>query len=205
MFFRGALSRCGLFFTLLSIFLCGCEGPIANRDSRGTTVVCFGDSLTAGLGAEEGKDYPSVLRSKVDLTVINAGISGDTTADGLKRLESDVLRYDPKIVIMTLGANDFLRGVAKEETLQNMGTIIDRIQDHGAMVVWATVKTGLWGDAYGGDFKKLARQKHIVLIPDILKGILFDPRYKYDQIHPNGEGYRIMAERIFQRVKPLLK
>ena len=91
MFLGGPLSYSGLFFIFAIIFLCGCEAKIANRDSKGTTIVCFGDSLTAGFGAEEGKDYPSIVRAKVDMTVINAGMSGDTTADGLRRLETDVL------------------------------------------------------------------------------------------------------------------
>ncbi len=73
------------------------------------------------------------------------------------------------------------------------------------MVVLAVVRTALWGDAYAQDYKRLGRQEHFVVIPDVLQGILFDPRYKYDQIHPNSEGYRLMAERIFKRVKPLLK
>ena len=193
------------FFILALVFLCGCEARIANRDSHGSTIVCFGDSLTAGLGAEEGKDYPSVLRTMVALPVINAGVSGETTADGLRRLEDDVFTQDPKIVIITLGANDFLRQVSMAETMKNAETIVDRIQERGAMVVWAEVKTGLLGDAYLDDFKKLARQKHFVLIPNILSGILFDPRYKYDQIHPNSTGYRLMAERIYKRIKPLLK
>ena len=192
-------------FILALVFLCGCEAQVADRDPKGGPIVCFGDSLTAGFGADEGRDYPSVLRSKLDLPVINAGVSGDTTADGLRRLERDVLQQDPKIVIITLGGNDFMRGVPREEILRNMGTIIDRIQEHGAMVVWAEERIGLLGDAYIGDFKKLAHQKHVLLIPDVLHGIFFDPRYKSDRIHPNSEGYRIMAERIYKHIKPLLK
>ena len=186
-------------------FLCGCEARIAHRDSQGTTIVCFGDSLTAGYGAEKGKDYPSVLRDQVDLPVVNAGVSGDTTAGALGRLDSDVLSRDPKIVIITLGGNDFLYKVPKDETLKNMGEIVDRIQSRGAMVVLAAVQTGLWGDAYAEDYKKLGRQKRFVVIPNVLQGILFNPRYKYDQIHPNSEGYRIMAERIYRKIKPFLK
>ena len=138
------------------------------------------------------------------LPVINAGVPGDTTASALERLESDVLSHDPKVVILTLGGNDFLNRVPKEETLKNMETIVDRLQSRGAMVVLAAVQTGFWGDAYSDDYKKLARQKHFVLIPNVLKDVLFDPRYKYDQIHPNTEGYRIMAGRIYQKIKPLL-
>jgi lysophospholipase L1-like esterase len=186
------------------VFLCGCEAKITNRDSEGTTIVCFGDSLTAGTGAEEGKDYPSLLREQVDLPVINAGAPGDTTGDALRRLERDVLSRNSKIVIITLGGNDFLRGIPKEETLKNMETIVDRIQSRGAMAVLAAVQTGRLWDAYVKDYKKLGRQKRFVVISNVLKGILFDPRYKYDQIHPNTEGYRIMAGRIYQKIKPFL-
>ncbi|MFH1800055.1 MAG: arylesterase [Candidatus Omnitrophota bacterium] len=189
----------------VAVFLCGCEVEVANRNSQGTTIVCFGDSLTAGYGAEEGKDYPSVLRDQVDLPVINAGVAGDTTGDALRRLESDVLSHDPKIVILTLGGNDFLRRIPQKETLKNIETIVDRIQSRGGLVVLAAVQTGFWGDVYAEDYKKLGRQKSFVVIPDVLKGILFDPRYKHDQIHPNSEGYRIMAERISQKIKPFLK
>ena len=86
-----------VFLILALVFLCGCEAPIANRNSRGSEIVCFGDSLTAGYGAKKGKDYPSVLREKLGQPVINTGVSGNTTADGLRRLEDDVLRHDPKI------------------------------------------------------------------------------------------------------------
>jgi acyl-CoA thioesterase-1 len=189
----------------VAVFLCGCEAAVTNRDSQGTTIVCFGDSLTAGYGAEEGKDYPSVLRNQVNLPVINAGVSGDTTGDALKRLDRDVLSQDPKIVIITLGGNDYLNRIPKEETLENMEAIVDRIQSRGALAVLAAVQTGFWGDAYADDYKKLARKKHFVLIPNVLNGILFDMRYKYDQIHPNGEGYRIMTGRIYQKIKPFLK
>jgi len=192
-------------FVLVLVLLCGCEAKIANHDSHGSTIVCFGDSLTAGYGAEEGKDYPSVLREQVDLPVLNAGVSGDTTGDALRRLDADVLSHDPKLVIMTLGGNDFLRGIPKEQTLENMKVIVDRIQSGGAMVVLATVQTGLWGDAYAQDYQKLGQEKHFRVIPNVLQGILFDSRYKYDQIHPNSEGYRLMAERILKRIKPLLK
>ena len=200
---NACLSILPALFALLLI--AGCSVPVANRGSAGSTVVCFGDSLTAGYGAEEGQDYPTDLGHLVTLPVINAGVVGDTTRMALARLDKDVLEQNPRLVIITLGGNDFLQHVPKEETLANMIEIIDKITAKGAMVVWATVKTGLFGDNYQKDFADLAKQKRIVLIPDILRGILFDPRYKYDEIHPNSAGYRIMAERIYKRIKPLLK
>lgn len=181
-----------------------CQPNIANRHSTGTTVVCFGDSLTAGYGSTKGHDYPSLLRARISLPVINTGISGNTTGDALKRLDADVLKYNPRLVIITLGANDFFQGIPEEKTIANMERIIDRIEEHGAMVVWAEVQTGVLGDSYIDDFNDLANREHILLIPNILSGIIDDPQYKYDQIHPNDAGYQIMAERIYQKVKGLL-
>ncbi len=192
------------FLILLVFFMTGCQPSIDNRDSTGTTVVCFGDSLTAGYGATAGHDYPSVLSEKINLSVINAGVSGNTTTDALQRLDKDVLTHNPKIVIITLGANDSFHGMHEEETLANMVKIIERIKEHGAMVVWAEVQTGVLGDPYIDDFTTLANREHILLIPNILSGIIDKPQYKYDQIHPNDEGYRIMADRIYQHIKGFL-
>ncbi|MFH0985509.1 MAG: GDSL-type esterase/lipase family protein [Candidatus Omnitrophota bacterium] len=194
-----------LHMLLALVVLCGCEAKVTNRDSRGTEIVCFGDSLTFGFGAGKGEDYPSVLRTRTKLPVFNAGVLGDTTQSALVRLEKDVFPHDPKIVIITLGGNDVLRAVDWRETLANAEKIIDRIQKRGAVVVWAAVRTGILNDPILDGLKKMATQKHFILIPDILRGILFDPRYKYDQIHPNSDGYELMADRIFQQIKPLLK
>ena len=192
------------FFILFFIFMTGCQPNIANRDSTGTSVVCFGDSLTAGYGAAEGNDYPTLLSKKINLPVINTGISGNTTRDALQRLDRDVLAHDPKLVIITLGANDFFQGMHKDETLANMTEIIERIKKQGAMVVWAEVKMGILGDPYIDDFSALANREKILLIPNILNGIIDNPQYKHDQIHPNDEGYKIMAERIYQKIKGLI-
>jgi acyl-CoA thioesterase I len=193
------------FFILLILFMTGCQQPMANLDSTGTTVVCFGDSLTAGYGASSGHDYPSLLREKINLPVINAGVSGNMTRDALERLDRDVLSHNPKIVIITLGANDVLQQIPEEEILANMSKIIERIKERGAMVVWTEVQMGILGDPYIDDFTALARREHILLIPNILSGIIDKPQFKHDQIHPNDEGYKIMADRIYQHIKGLLR
>ena len=192
------------YLILFTILMTGCQPLIDNRNSTGTTVVCFGDSLTAGFGAAIGQDYPSLLREKINLPVINAGISGNTTGDALVRLDQDVLTHDPKLVIITLGANDYFHGMPKEETLANMTKIIERIKEHGAMVAWAEVQMGILGDPYIEDFTTLANREHILLIPNILRSIIDNPELKHDQIHPNAAGYKIMAERIYQHIKSLL-
>jgi acyl-CoA thioesterase I len=193
------------FFIFFVFFITGCQQPMANLESTGTTIVCFGDSLTAGQGATIGHDYPSLLRQKMNLPVINAGVSGNTTRDALQRLDRDVLAHNPKLVVITLGANDSLQQIPLAETLANMEKIIKRIKVRGAMVVWAEVQVGILGDPYIDDFKALARREHILLIPNILDGIFDKPQYKYDQIHPNAEGYKIMADRIYQNIKGLLR
>jgi acyl-CoA thioesterase-1 len=190
---------------LLILFLASCGHSVTNQDSHGATIVCFGDSLTEGVGAQQGGDYPSVLAKKVSLPVINAGIRGNTTRDALQRLQGDVLSHNPKIVIITLGANDFFQGMPKEDTLKNMEEIIKQIHAHGAMVVWAMVRIGLLEDIYTHDFVQLAHKYNIVYIPNILKGIITDPKYKSDQIHPNTQGYQIMAERIYDAIKSYAK
>jgi acyl-CoA thioesterase I len=184
--------------------LIGCQQAIDNRQSTGSTVVCFGDSLTAGYGSTAGNDYPTLLSQKIDLPVIHAGVPGNTTRDALARLDTDVLAHDPKIVIIILGANDYFQGMHKDETLANMTKIIERIKKYGAMVVWAEVQMGVLGDPYIEDFRALAKKEHVLLIPNILNGILDNPYYKSDQIHPNDKGYKVMAEHIYQQIKGLL-
>jgi acyl-CoA thioesterase-1 len=178
---------------------------VRNLYSQGKEVVCFGDSLTEGVGAREGEDYPSVLARQLKPPIINAGIRGDTTADGLSRLDQDVLRRDPRLVIVLFGGNDFLRRVPLKETAESLEQIVLRIQEGGAMVALVGLRLGLFTDEYGPIYKKIANQHGALLIPDVLDGVLSDPKLKSDSIHPNGDGYRIMAERILKKVRPLLQ
>ncbi|HQP10673.1 MAG TPA: arylesterase [Candidatus Omnitrophota bacterium] len=189
---------------LICLFCFGCSPRIAHLDSKGKTVICFGDSITEGLGAGPGEDYPSVLSGMIGRPVINAGVSGDTTAEALSRIEGDVLARDPRLVIVILGANDFFRKVPKAETFANMEKIVSRIQARGAAVAIGVVKIGLIGDVYTKEFKRIARERGAVFIPDVMKGILSDPKLKHDQIHPNGAGYKLIAERVYKTVAPLL-
>lgn len=188
-------------FLLLLIFVTGCTYHIKNLDSQGEVIVCFGDSITEGVGADEGKDYPSLLSSLLEKKVINAGVAGDTTATALERLQKDVLSKDPYLVIVELGGNDFLFQVPKEVTLKNLEEIILRIQRKGAMVVLVDVSCDIILKGYRNDFKKLAKRTGSIFIPNILKEILNNPSLKSDWIHPNNEGYKIIAERVYNVVK----
>jgi acyl-CoA thioesterase-1 len=194
-----------LFFALLNS--CGGDGfdSIRNIRSSGEAIICFGDSLTEGVGAGSGEEYPTVLSRQLALPVINAGLRGDTSAQALERLASSVLNKNPRLVIVLLGGNDFLRQVPRQETRKNLAEIVRRIQDAGAMVVVAGLRLGFFTDEYGPIFEETARQFGALYVGQVMKGILNDPSLRSDPIHPNGAGYRLIAGRIAEKIMPLLR
>ncbi len=189
-----------------AVFLVGgCSPQIANRDSRGETIVCFGNSITAGYGVSAAESYPVLLAQKVNFKVINSGRSGDTSLEGLQRIEQDVFAYNPRIVIVEFGGNDYLHQIPRAETFKNIDQMVEMIQSRGAMVVLATVKIGFFVDAYAQGFKEIAKKRKALLILDVMQNILDNPQLKYDQIHPNNKGYQLIFERIYKAIKPLVK
>jgi acyl-CoA thioesterase I len=186
------------------IQLCGCSQPVANSGSRGGVIVCFGDSLTSGVGATEGNEYPALLAKMLGTEVINAGAAGDTTIDALRRLPGDVLRRDPRMVIVEFCGNDFLQQIPVQDTLRNIDAMVAAIKHKGAMVALVEVKAGYFEDEYLAGFKEIAKKRQAVLIPNILGGILLNPSLKSDGLHPNDAGYRLMAERIYGKIRRLL-
>jgi lysophospholipase L1-like esterase len=186
----------------------GCGGEpfdrIRNIDSAGESLICFGDSLTEGVGAPSGADYPSILARALPHPVINAGRAGDTFADGLERLERDVIEKNPRVVIVAFGGNDFLRQVRVDETKRNLEEMVRRIQESGAAVILVGLRLGLFTDEYGPIYQEIARKYRTVYLPDILRGVLSDPKLKSDGVHPNAAGYAVMAERILKEVGPFL-
>jgi lysophospholipase L1-like esterase len=193
---------------ILALALAACgrgdHDAIRNLSSAGQAIICFGDSLTEGVGAGAGEDYPSVLSRHIGFPVVNAGHRGDTTAAALNRLAGDVLNKNPRLVIVLLGGNDFLRQMPLSETKKNMEQIVRRVQESGAMVALAGMKLGLFTDEYGSMMEDLAKKFGALYVPQATKGILSDAKLKSDPIHPNGAGYRLMAERISEKIKPLL-
>jgi acyl-CoA thioesterase I len=192
----------------LLLAVCGCRGErfdtIRNVRSTGETIICFGDSLTEGVGAEPGEEYPTVLSRLLGMRVLNAGHRGDTTARALERIHNSVVNRNPRLVILLLGGNDFLRQVPTRETRKNLKEIVRQIQDHGAMVAIAGIKLGLFTDEYGPIFEETAAELGAIYIPQVMQGIFNDAKFRSDQIHPNSAGYRLIAERIAEKIKPLL-
>ncbi|MCA1732907.1 MAG: arylesterase [Acidobacteria bacterium] len=178
---------------------------VKNLDSAGSAVIAFGDSLTAGFGAGEGEDYPSRLSARSGVPIVNAGVSGDTTEGALRRIDRDVLSRDPRLVIVGLGGNDFLRGVSLASTEANLRSIVQSIHDGGAMVVLLGFEFPSLSADYDAMYERVAKEEGALLVRGSLKGILTKPDLRSDAIHPNARGYEIMAERIAGPVEGLLE
>jgi lysophospholipase L1-like esterase len=171
---------------------------LSHRDAAQWNSQLFSDNL-AQCGAG-----PSALSRQLALPVVNAGRRGDTTADALERLSDAVLSKNPRLVILLLGGNDFLRQRPRQETRTNLEEIVQRVQAQGAIVAIAGIKLGLFTDEYGEIFEQTAEKFGALYIPQVMKGSLGKSSLKSDPIHPNGAGYRLIAERIAERIKPLL-
>ena len=194
-----------ILFILILLLSTACGHKVANQDSTGKNIICFGDSLTEGYGAKPGEDYPSVLSKLLDQPVINAGVSGNTTRQALERLQSDVLSKDPKLVIVQFGGNDFFRKIPRNETRDNLDQIALKIQEKGAMAAIVGVRIGLLVDEYDEVFKQVANNTKCIYIPNIMKDIFNAPAKKSDEIHPNAAGYNIIAQRVYERINRYLK
>ncbi len=178
---------------------------VKNLSSHGTSIIAFGDSLTAGYGAAPGEDYPSRLSSMIGTTVINAGVNGDTTESALARVQADVLTQNPRIVIVGLGGNDFLRHLPVSATEASLRSIVRQVQGSGAMVVLLGFRFPSFGASYEAMYERVAKEEGALLIPDLLDGIMSNPSMKSDEIHPNGRGYQLMAERVAGPYRKLMK
>jgi len=189
---------------VVTLLLAACGQEPVRRPTAGTHIICFGDSLTAGTGASEGMDYPAQLSRRLGKDVINAGVPGDTTADGLSRLKDDVLDQSPRLVLITLGGNDLKNGVSRETAFANLRQIVDRIHATGAVAVIGGIHIPFYGRGYGEAYQQLATETGAVLIESILDDIMGDRALMSDPIHPNDAGYAIMAERFQEAIRPLL-
>ena len=195
---------------------------VADRTAADRTVatrpriVFLGDSLTAGYGLDKNQSVPSLIQAHLEregfpYEVVNAGVSGDTSAGGLSRLDWS-FDGDVKILVLELGANDGLRGLPVEALKQNLETIIARARDRGITVMLTGMEAPPnYGPAYTASFRKvyrdLAREhSEIVFVPFYLQGVAGIPSLNIaDGIHPNPEGARIVEHNLWQALAPLLR
>ena len=221
------MKRLGIFWALcvFLIILAGCNNGTTGNN-QGDPIVCLGDSLTAGYGAttpgvdDKSKSYPAYLQKKVNIPVINAGVSGDTSAQGLARVDTEVLSHNPEIVIILLGANDIGRGIPVATARDNLQSIINKINDGSRKIYFAKcfseemlgVLDSMPGLAanyaaiarqYNDMFNTLASRNNLTLVEDIWDGVW--GIHMSDGIHPDAAGYEIMADNIFKVLRPYLQ
>jgi acyl-CoA thioesterase-1 len=177
-------------------------------------IVALGDSLTAGYGLTEIESFPSLIQRRLDeagyqFEVVNAGVSGDTSAGGLRRLDW-ILKEDVRVLIVALGANDGLRGLSVAQMKENLGRIIERVQAEGAVVILAGMEAPPnYGPEYAAAFRaafpEVARQYRVTFIPFLLQGVAGETALNQaDGIHPNAEGTQIVAETVWRVLNPIL-
>ena len=203
----------GLLLLVQVVAACSTQPTASAGEER--VVLAFGDSLTSGLGVPADQTYPAQLAARLtregyDYRVVNAGVSGDTTAGGLRRVDW-ALRLRPEVVIVELGVNDALRGQKIASVRENLEQIVARFQASGARVLIAGMRLPPnYGDPYAADFYRLyreaARARDAPLMPFFLDGVGAIPRLNQpDGIHPTAEGYAIVVDRLWPYLVPLLR
>jgi acyl-CoA thioesterase-1 len=189
-------------------------GSAAGAAEERPLVVFLGDSLTAGFGLGEEQAYPALAGAALaaegrPVRVVNAGVSGDTSAGGLARLDW-VLRLAPDAVVVELGPNDGLRGLALDATEANLREIVERSRAAGARVLLAGMLIPPnYGPDYAGRFAaiypRLAAELDVPLVPFLLEGVGGEPDLNLaDGIHPNAAGHRRLAENVLPHLRPLV-
>ncbi len=188
----------------LLFLLVACGPDVPNLDSPGKTIVVLGDSIASGVGSGPGEAYPDLLAARLGTEeVVNAGVSGNTAADGLARID-EVLAEDPWLVIVELGGNDFLHRVPPEQTEQTLRQILDRLI--AARVVPVLVELDVpFGGRYLEIYDRLGDEYQVPVVEDTLGEVLRDPSLKSDTIHPNAAGQKVLAEAVLEEIEPLIK
>jgi acyl-CoA thioesterase I len=186
----------------------------AAPNTNAPRIVFLGDSLTAGLGVAPSEAYPALIQERVreagyDFEVVNAGVSGDTSAGGLRRLDWSI-EGTVRVLVVALGANDGLRGLPATEMQQNLATIIERAQNRRIEVVLAGMEAPPnFGPEYTRQFRAvyadLARTYHVHFIPFFLDGVAgMSSLNQGDGIHPNAQGHRAVADLVWHTLQPVL-
>jgi acyl-CoA thioesterase-1 len=198
----------------MSGMLLGMTAGLSCAIAKPTEILVFGDSIAAGFGLPQQEAFPARLEAKLradglSVHVINAGVSGDTTADGLARLDWS-LAEKPDLVILELGANDALRGLDPAAVRANLDKLIGKIEASGAKLLLAGMQAPAnWGEqyqqAFNGIYPELAEAHGIPLYPFVLDGVALDPKLNQpDGLHPNERGVAIIVEHIAPYVARLM-
>ena len=182
--------------------LAACSHPAHEVIPTSAKVLVLGDSITYGTGAGKGEDYPSLLEAESGWKIINAGVAGDTSSDGLDRLPDLLEKHAPKLVLVELGGNDFLQQQALSQTSLNLKSIIEKIKVKNIPVVIIGVPAfNPVAAAFGSlsdspIYEKIGKETGTAVIPDVISKVLGKNSLKSDPVHPNALGYRKLEEGI---------
>ncbi len=191
------LYRCILLVTI-TFFLQGCDQLTLNPVPANGTILAFGDSLTFGVGVEESDNYPSILATLTQREVVNAGISGEITQDGLMRFEQELDEVQPHLVILLEGGNDILRGHNLKNTKKNLAAMIELAHQRDIQVLLIGVPEKKLFSKVAKIYPQLAKEYDLVLADSLISSLLRSPEYKSDPIHFNEQGYKKMAHAIYE-------
>lgn len=186
-----------IIFLIIAFTLYNQGSPMQKNLPQNLSILAFGDSITQGYGVSKGLDYPSQLEKILNVTVINEGIPGEISAEGLQRLPSLLKKYNPDILVICHGGNDILQKLNLEKTQKNIENMIELAQNRGIKTylvgvpqfAFITLKTASF-------YYDIASKYSIPLEDESLEDILLDPALKIDQVHPNRQGYEIMSQNI---------
>ena len=188
---------------MLCLVLSGCGSDVKHEAlPAGATVLAFGDSITFGTGAGVDEDFPTLIAKDTGWDVINAGIPGDTAIDAQHRLDALLVEHQPRLVIVELGGNDFLRKKRTDRVQDALRSIIQQAQAAGAVVVLVAVpelsllRASIGALQDSSIYQVLAQEEGVLLAPDILAEVLSDESLTADPIHPNAAGYRQFSEAL---------
>ena len=200
----------GLVALSVVLFAVACGGDKKEAAlPAGSKVLALGDSLTAPHGVKPGEDWPTLLGQKTGWVVINAGISGNTSAQALERLPALLDEHQPQLVLVSLGGNDMLRKLSQAQTVANLGRMLDLARAGGAKaVLLATPKPSIAGAVFNSlspaeFYAEVAKDKKVPLIKDALPEVLSDTALKGDQLHPNAAGHALLGDKIHEELKKI--
>lgn len=187
-----------ILLTLFVLSLVGCGKKQFTPLDSSATIVAFGDSLTFGIGASESKDFPTILQNLAGLEVINSGISGETTTQGLERFQSVLDEYSPELIVLLEGGNDILRNQSAEITKRNLAKMIQIAQSSGIEVILIGVPEKKLFSSSAPLYGELSEQYDLVFDGEVLSELLRNAQFKSDPIHLNNSGYEKLANTVYQ-------
>jgi lysophospholipase L1-like esterase len=187
---------------LLCLLASGCsKPPKLGALPRDAVVLAFGDSLTFGTGAREEESYPAQLARLAGRRVVREGVPGEVSAAGLQRLAGALDEHQPRLLLLCHGGNDFLRRLPAAEAAANVRAMVRLAQSRGIEVVLIGTPEPGFSLTPAAFYGEIAKEMRIPYEGEVLTKILRDSTLKADQVHPNAQGYRLMAERVYELLK----